>query len=254
MGRQEVSLSRDAQHLQTTQMGKFNQAVNPSATTCVHWQHIISTHNMFPSHKRYIFFACHTCHFGNFPGENSKFHICKHVWWEEWRGTGWHYNPPKSLPGRADSTSFNHPQAQTKATASDRKEKTREYPSPWCPLPHLEKPLSLYSSDTFQASGIHGVSLCHSINIHCASTISAVPNLSGTRSRFRGGGGGRDGSGGNASDGGRWGAADEASLTRPGAHFLLFDPVPNRPLPWGVGDPCTIWPPLFLARKKRDGK
>ena len=49
---------------------------------------------------------------------------------------------------------------------------------------------------------------------------SAVPNLFGTRDRFRGRQffhgrwAGEDGSGGNASDGEKWGAADEASLAR----------------------------------------
>ena len=52
-----------------------------------------------------------------------------------------------------------------------------------------------------------------------------------------------DGSGGNASDGERWGAADEAWLARPpltschGAGFLTGrGPVPVRGP--GVGDPC----------------
>ena len=52
---------------------------------------------------------------------------------------------------------------------------------------------------------------------------AAIPNLFGTRDRFRGRqffhGPGLRGwvvvSGGNASNGGRWGAADEASITRP---------------------------------------
>ena len=46
-----------------------------------------------------------------------------------------------------------------------------------------------------------------------------------------GGLGGGDGSGGNARDGERWAAADEASL----AHLLLCGPVPNRPWPGGWG-------------------
>ena len=50
------------------------------------------------------------------------------------------------------------------------------------------------------------------------STNAAVPSLFGTRGRFRGRqffqGWGSGGSGGNAGDGERWGAADEALLAR----------------------------------------
>ena len=49
-------------------------------------------------------------------------------------------------------------------------------------------------------------------------TRTAVPNLFGTRDQFRGRqffhGWWGDGSGGNASDGEQWGAADEALLAR----------------------------------------
>ena len=58
-----------------------------------------------------------------------------------------------------------------------------------------------------------------------------------------GGGGLGNGSGDNASDGERWGAADEASLARPlltsccATQFLTgHGPVPVHGL--GVGDPC----------------
>ena len=66
------------------------------------------------------------------------------------------------------------------------------------------------------------------------SHMAAVPNLSGTKDRFRGrqffhGRGGEggvgDGSGGNASDGKR--QMKLCSLTI--AHLLLCGPVPNRP-------------------------
>ena len=59
-----------------------------------------------------------------------------------------------------------------------------------------------------------------------------------------------DGSGGNATDGERWGAADETSLALPAAHLLLCGPVLNRPWTgtgWGLGTPV-------LNQKTRDPK
>ena len=58
------------------------------------------------------------------------------------------------------------------------------------------------------------------IFVHHMLLEQRVPNLFGTRDQFHGrqffhGRGLGDGSGGNASDGERWGAADEASLACP---------------------------------------
>ena len=60
-----------------------------------------------------------------------------------------------------------------------------------------------------------------------------------------GGGAEGDGSGSNASDGERWGMADEASLARPPtAHLLLCGPGPNRP--WtNTGLRPRAWGPLI---------
>ena len=52
-----------------------------------------------------------------------------------------------------------------------------------------------------------------------------------------------DGSGGNASDGEGWGAADEALLAHPPPHLLLCSPVPNR-LRSGSGLQPRGWGPL----------
>lgn len=72
--------------------GSSTCAVNLSATTCVHWRCIISTQNMFHLIKKdiYMHIYMHACHFGNFPGDNSDFHICKRVCWEVWGRNGWH--------------------------------------------------------------------------------------------------------------------------------------------------------------------
>lgn len=72
--------------------GSSTCAVNPSATTCVHWRCIISTQNMFHLIKKDIcmHIYMHECHFGNFPGDNSNFHICKRVCREVWGRNGWH--------------------------------------------------------------------------------------------------------------------------------------------------------------------
>ena len=58
---------------------------------------------------------------------------------------------------------------------------------------------------------------------------------------------GGDGSGGNASEGERWGPADEASLARPPTtHLLLRSPVPNRL--WTCSGPQPRgWGTLVLA-------
>ena len=91
------------------------------------------------------------------------------------------------------------------------------------------------------------ISVSELVVILWKSCKSAVPNIFGTRDRFHGRQffhrlGGGDGSGGNVSDGERWGAADEASLARPpltsccAAQFLTgLGPVPVRGP--GVGDP-----------------
>ena len=84
------------------------------------------------------------------------------------------------------------------------------------------------------------------------SHMAAVPNLSGTKDRFRGrqffhGRGGEvgvgDGSGGNASDGKR--QMKLCSLTI--AHLLLCGPVPNRP-PTGTGPRPRGWGPLTYRK------
>ena len=104
--------------------------------------------------------------------------------------------------------------------------------------------------------------------ISSPSCSPAVPNLFGTRDRFRGrqffngrgGWGRRDGSGGNGSDGERRGAAREALLPRLPltsccAAWFLTDrgPLPVRGL--GLGDPCcnpylNEWYHIYLDTAK----
>ena len=84
-------------------------------------------------------------------------------------------------------------------------------------------------------------------------SITAVPNLFGTRDQFRGRqffhgqwrGWGGVGSGGNASDGEQWGTADKASLAGPPATpLLLYGPVPNRQRT-AAGPQPRGWGPLL---------
>ena len=148
-------------------------AVNPSATTCVHWRCIISTQNMFHLIKkeRYIYIYMHACHFGNLPGENSNFHICKRVCREVWSRNGWHKNLHKSLPERVLLNRFQIPWTLEKAPASYRK-RENGWTSVYFIFAALPLKASVYTMlIPFEPQKSTGSRSLHSINMHRASAI-----------------------------------------------------------------------------------